>query len=301
MTTQEPTDGVLLAARGLAASYGPREVFREACLELRAGRLVALIGPNGSGKTTLLHALCGLLRPTAGQIELLGRPIAELSRREIARRVALVAQSSAVDVEITVEETVTLGRYPRVGPWAPLSADDRQTVETVLAAMDLLPLRGRPLQTLSGGERQRVLLARALAQETPVLLLDEPVTSLDLRYQQETYERLAALVGGAGGPGDPGGPGGAGVRGDPGGPGGPGSPGIRGATGRERRGVLVADHHLNLVAATCDAVLVLHEGRLRAAGPPREVITEETIRGVFGARMRVRHDEQGRPQCLWDF
>lgn len=253
----------LLAARDLSVGYGAREVFREVSLELRAGRLVALIGPNGCGKTTLLHALCGLLPPCAGRVELMGRPMAELSRRDIARRVALVAQSSTIDVEITVAETVTLGRYPHIGPWAPLSANDRRAVEDVLSALNLVALRDRPLQTLSGGERQRVLLARALAQETQVLLLDEPVASLDLRYQQETYERLAAL------------------------------------TADRRMAILVADHHLNLVAATCDEVLVLHDGGLRAAGSPREILTEEMIGTVFGARMRVQHDERGRPQCLW--
>jgi len=257
--------GVLLAARGLGAAYGSREVFRDVSLELHAGRLVALIGPNGCGKTTLLHALCGLLRPSAGRVELMGQPIGELSRRDVARRIALVAQFAAVEVEITVAETVTLGRYPHIGPWAPLSAADHGAVEQVLSAMNLLPLRDRPLQTLSGGERQRVLLARALAQETQVLLLDEPVASLDLRYQQETYERLAALA------------------------------------SERRMGILVADHHLNLVAATCDEVLVLHNGGLRASGPPGEILTQETIREVFGARMRVQHDERGRPQCLWAF
>lgn len=256
---------VLLAARGLTARYGTREVFSEVTLELPAGRLVGLIGPNGCGKTTLLHTLCGVLQPAAGRVELTGQPIATQSRREIARQIALVAQFSAVDVEITVEETVTLGRYPRLGPWAPLSAEDHRAVDDVLASMELLPLRHRPLQTLSGGERQRVLLARALAQETPVLLLDEPVASLDLRYQQETYRRLAALASDRG------------------------------------MGVLVADHHLNLVAAVCDDVLVLHAGRLGPAGPPRDIITEVLIHDVFGARMRVLQDEAGRPQCMWVF
>ncbi len=257
--------GVLLAAHGLGAAYGPREVFRGVSLELRAGRLAALIGPNGSGKTTLLHALCGLLRPCAGRVELMGRSIEDLSRREAARRIALVAQFSVIDVEITVEETVALGRYPHLGPWAPLAAGDRSAVESALTAMDLLPLRDRALQTLSGGERQRVLLARALAQETQVLLLDEPVASLDLRYQQETYVLLAALA------------------------------------SERHMGILVADHHLNLVAAACDEVLVLHAGALRAHGAPREILTDEMIREVFGARMRVQQDERGRPQCLWVF
>ncbi|MCK4306001.1 MAG: ABC transporter ATP-binding protein [Candidatus Eisenbacteria sp.] len=257
------TGEVLLSARGLSASYGQREVFRDVSLQLTRGMLTALIGPNGSGKTTLLHVLSGIHREATGEILLQGRPLQERSRREIARDISLVPQFAEVTFEVTVEETVALGRYPWLGPLAPPSPEDREAIERALAAMDLGLLRGRSLQTLSGGEKQRVYLARALAQTTPILLLDEPVASLDLRYQQETYERLQALA------------------------------------KQQDMAILVADHHLNLVAATCDQVVVLHGGAVWALGSPTDIVTEKMIRDVFGARMQVQKGEGGRPQCLW--
>lgn len=254
-----------LVAVDLAAAYEGRRVFADVSFTLSRGTLTALVGPNGCGKTTLLHTLCGIHHEATGEVRLRGQALREMSRREIARRVGLVPQFSEIDFGVTVAEAVALGRYPWLGMLAPPAAEDRAAIEEALAALDLLALRRRALQTLSGGERQRVFLARALVQAAPVLLLDEPAASLDLRYQQETFERLRALA-------------------------------------RERgAAVLVADHHLNLVAATCDSVIVLNRGAVVAQGTPREIVTEAMIRTVFGARMRVTRDAQGRPQCLWEF
>jgi len=255
----------LLSARGLTVAYDAHIVFRDVSLELRPGTLSALIGPNGAGKSTLLHALCGILPLRSGEVLLAGQPLSAYARRQIAQRIALVPQMADVAAAVTVEETVALGRYPWMGPVSPPTRQDRAQIAEALEAMDLVPLRRRALETLSGGERQRVFLARALAQATPVLLLDEPAANLDLRYQQEIFERLRTLVS------------------------------ARGVA------ILVAEHQLNLVAAACDRILVLQGGALRAEGPPAEIVTDETIRNVFGARMRVTRDAQGRPQCLWDF
>jgi iron complex transport system ATP-binding protein len=263
--SRAPDAVACLEARGLAVEYDRRPVLRDVSLRLRPGELTALIGPNGAGKTTLLHALCGILSPSAGEVLLDGRPLRDHSRRAIARRVALVPQLTEAAAAVTVIETVTLGRYPWMGPLAAPTVEDREQIESALEAMDLGALRDRPLETLSGGERQRVFLARSLAQATPVLLLDEPAANLDLRYQQEIFERLRALAGG------------------------------------RRVAILAAEHQLNLVAAACDRVLLLHDGGLRAEGTPSEIVTDETLREVFGARMRVTRGAGGRPQCLWDF
>jgi len=253
-----------LATRDLSAAYDGAAVFCAIRFRLARGELAALVGPNGAGKTTLLHLLAGLQAPSSGDVILAGRTLAAYPRREVARRIAFVPQFSDVVPGVTVREAVGLGRYPWMGPLAPPSAADRRAVERALAEMDLAPLAERTLETLSGGERQRVLLARALAQETPVLLLDEPAANLDLRYQQETFARLRQLV------------------------------------GERQIAVLVAEHHLNLVAATCDRLLVLHAGRLWADGPPAEVVTDRLLSEVFGARMRISREASG-PQCLWEF
>lgn len=254
-----------LAAREISAGYGTISVFNNISLELYTGELVALLGPNGSGKTTLLHTLCGIHPDASGEVDLADRPLRALSRRAVAQRISLVPQFTEVGFEITVEEAVGLGRYPWLGPLAPLKDRDRELIQKAIDSLNLAPLLRRTLDTLSGGERQRVHLARALAQDTQVLLLDEPVASLDLKYQQETYKRLRELARGGG------------------------------------KAILVADHHLNLVAAVCDRVLVLCDGRIVAAGTPAEIITEEMIQTVFDARMTVRREKEGRPQCLWTF
>jgi iron complex transport system ATP-binding protein len=254
-----------LVAIDLSAAHDGQRVFAGVSFTLARGTLTALVGPNGCGKTTLLHTLCGIHTEATGEVRLLGQPLRGMNRREVARRIGLVPQFSQIDFGVTVEEAVELGRYPWLGMLAPPAPEDREAVEAALTALDLAALRRRPLQTLSGGERQRVFLARALVQAAPVLLLDEPAASLDLRYQQETFERLRALA-------------------------------------REQgAAVLVADHHLNLVAATSDRVIVLHHGSIVAQGAPGEIVTEAMIHTVFGARMRVTHDPQGRPQCLWEF
>ncbi len=257
--------GAGLTAEGLSANYGSRPVFEEISLRLRPGELTALMGPNGSGKTTLLHSLCGIHSECRGKVWLGEDQLSSLSRRKITRQVSLVPQFTDVGFEISVENAVSLGRYPWLGSLAPLGAEDHEIIESALISMNLQDLRNRSLCTLSGGERQRVHLARALAQTTPVLLLDEPVASLDLRYQQETYERLRTLA------------------------------------HEQDKAILVADHHLNLAGATSDRILILHQKRIWSDGTPREVITEEMINTVFEARMSVRQDEKGNPQCLWIF
>ena len=254
----------LLSVHALTAGHGSRAVFEELSFVLPPGSFTAVVGPNGSGKTTLLHTITGIHPATRGEVRIDGADLAGLSRREIARRVALVPQSVQIDFEVTVEDAIALGRYPWLGAIAPFGPRDEAAVEAAVRSMDLTALRGRGLQTLSGGERQRVFLARALAQETPLLLLDEPAAGLDLRYQQEIFTRLGELA------------------------------------AARRMAILVADHHLNLVSAMCDRLLVLHRGGLRADGPPEEIVTEEMLRTVFGARMRVRRENGGRPQCVWD-
>lgn len=252
-----------LTASGLCAGYEDRLVLREIECRLRTGELTAVIGANGSGKTTLLHALSGILPLRSGAVTLQGEPLLKLRRREIARRLALVPQFTDIGFEITVADAVALGRYPWVGPAQPLRTADRQAVDRAIGLLDLGVLRHRRLDTLSGGERQRVLLARSWAQDASVFLLDEPVASLDLRYQHETYAHLRRLAHGA------------------------------------NRAVLVADHHINLVAAFCDRVWLLREGRILAAGAPTDALTTQTVEEVFGLRMQQMWSHGGKPQFVW--
>jgi iron complex transport system ATP-binding protein len=251
----------LLVARELTFGYPGRDVLRDVSFGLASGELVALCGPNGAGKSTLLRLLIGLHAPAGGRVELGGAPLGALRRREIARRVVLLPQESPPELPLTVRETVALGRLPHLGRFEPERAGDQAAVASALAATDTATLAERPMTELSGGERHRVHLARALAQEAPVLLLDEPIAGLDLVHQLQALELLRATVGAG-------------------------------------RAAVVALHDLSLAARFCDRVLLLAEGRLVADAPPGDVLTEETLARVFGVRAQVRADEQGRPVVI---
>ena len=244
-------------ARGVTAGYGPRVVLHDVSLDVSAGEVVAVVGPNGSGKSTLLRVLAGLVRPSAGEVRVDGARIASLSRPEIARRVSVVPQAVETLFPFTARELVALGRTARLDALGRGSRDDAAAIERAIAALDLGDLADRRVDAMSGGERQRVVIAMALAQETPVLLLDEPTVHLDPAHQLATMELVLRLA-------------------------------------RDRGlAVLAVLHDLNL-AALADRVVVLVDGRVDAIGAPLRVIEPQTVRRVFGDRWRVSVQD-GRP------
>ena len=248
----------LVRGEGLTFGYENRVVFRNVTFELRPGELVALCGPNGAGKSTLLRVLVGMQRSHAGQVLLGGDPVGRLSRREIARRAALLPQDAPAELPLTVRESVALGRLPHLGRFETEGKADVAAVDRALEATDTAALANRPVTDLSGGERHRVHLARALAQEAPLVLLDEPTAGLDLAHQLQALDLLRATV-------------------------------------DQGRGALIAIHDLTLAARSCDRLLLLAEGELRADGPPEEVLTPETLARFFAVRATVERDERGRP------
>jgi iron complex transport system ATP-binding protein len=253
--------GVLCEASGVSFGYGARTIFEEVALAIRPGELVALCGPNGAGKSTLLRLLLGLHAPARGEVRLGGAPVAALSRREIARRAALLPQDAPEDLPLTVREAVALGRLPHLERFQPEGTADAAAVARALAATDTEALAERPVAELSGGERPRVHLARALAQEAPLLLLDEPTAGLDLAHQLEVLDLLRTTV-------------------DAG------------------RGALVALHDLSLAARRCDRMILLAGGRIQADDTPAAVLTPDTLARVFRVRAEVRLDADGRPVVL---
>ena len=252
----------LLRAVGVTFGYPGRDVLRDVNFELGPRELVALCGPNGAGKSTLLRVLLGLHPPDGGHVELAGAPAASLTRREIARRAALLPQESPVELPLTVREVVALGRLPHLGRFQAERPEDAEAVARALEATDTVALADRPLTELSGGERHRAHLARALAQGAAVLLLDEPIAGHDLAHQLQVLELLRATVDGADG---------------------------------TARGAIVALHDLSLAARFCDRILLLDQGTLCADAPPAQVLTPETLARVFGVRAEIRADAAGRP------
>jgi iron complex transport system ATP-binding protein len=240
-----------IAAEGLRAGYGTRDVLRGIDLALRPGLLVAIVGPNGAGKSTLLRCLAGLIRPAAGRVILDGRDLRELDRAAIARRVAVVPQSSETLFPFSVREIVALGRVARLGALALPRRDDVAAVDRALRDLDLVPLARRRVDMISGGERQRTVLAMALAQDAHVLLLDEPTVHLDPAHQRSALDLVRRLA-------------------------------------HERELVAVAVlHDLNLAAALCDRIVVLDDGRIVADGPPAGVIQASLVTSVFGPGLDV--------------
>jgi ABC-type cobalamin/Fe3+-siderophores transport system ATPase subunit len=211
-----------------------------------------IVGPNGAGKTTLLRLLTGLLRPRSGELAWRGRPYADLSRRELARRIAYVPQIRPARVPLTVEEVVLLGRYPHLSAlqWAP-RASDFAAVDEALSRVGAGDLRRRRVDELSGGERQTVFIAAALAQEAELLILDEPTIHLDARHQRDLAGLLLRLAGESG------------------------------------RTVVLATHDLNLAGLLGDRLVALAGGRILAAGSPAEILRPDLLESLFRARFEI--------------
>lgn len=246
-----------LIARGVAGGYGNESIVRDVDISVTAGECVALLGPNGAGKSTLVRLLAGVLPARAGTIELAGRPLTSWRRREIARLVGYVPQLVAFSFPLTVREIVEQGRAPHLGPWRPPSPADHAAVDAALEHVGMTSRVNEPIQHLSGGERQLVVLARALAGEPRILLLDEPATALDLRHQLDLLEILAALV-------------------------------------QHGVGVLLVAHDWNLALRIATRIVVLNRGSIAAAGKPGDIVCPELLRRVFGVEVDalVHHGTQ---------
>lgn len=239
-----------LEARGLSYEYsGVVRAVDGVDLSVEAGELLALIGPNGSGKSTLLKLCAGLLVPLTGSVALQGKPLDSIDLQSRARQIAVVPQSLRALPDVSVEEFVLGGRYGHLGFWKQESAHDLQMTRLALEAADVADLSQRLLTQLSGGQRQRVLIARALAQEAQLLLVDEPTNSLDPEHQVQVFEMLAGLA-------------------------------------RHGRGVLVITHDLNLASQFATRLAVMKGGKLIASGQAAEVLRPEVLDPVYGKKLR---------------
>ena len=245
-----------ISLRSVSVTLGGKRVVDQIDAEIQTGEWVTLIGPNGAGKSTLLRAIAGLV-DFDGWVELDGALLSTLGRRDVARLLAFVPQSPLLPPEMPVREYVLLGRTPHIGPFGYESRHDIEAANRALERLELMPFAARPLRTLSGGEQQRAVLARALAQEAPLLLLDEPTTALDIGRQQQALELVAEL--------------------------------------REQGPltVLSAMHELTLAMQYADRLILLSEGQLIAAGLSEEIATESLISTHYRAQVRVVEGDDG--------
>lgn len=237
---------LMLEVRDITISYGERDILRDVSLTLDDGKIIALLGANGAGKTSLIRALNGSLMVSNGDILIDGKPLENFSRREIARKIAVVAQENETKFPVTVLEFVLAGRFASGGAFGWESEKDFEIAEEALQSCDLASFSNRFMNQLSGGERQRVVLARALATEAKILLLDEPTANLDMAHQGSMF-RL-----------------------------------IRERCMSGNYSAMVITHDLNLAAEFADEIVLLKDGRIYAKGAPSEVLTAENLADVFG-------------------
>ena len=244
----------LLNADHVTLPLGSRDLLRDVSITLKPGETVGLIGPNGAGKSTALRVLSGLWQPTGGHVTLQGKPLTTYRPRQIARLIGQVHQTSAFDVPFSVQDVVAMGRNPHLGRFEIEQPHDRQIVRDAMRETHILALAERPINALSSGERQRVYLARALAQEPSILLLDEPTSNLDIRHQIEILALVQRL------------------------------------SHQRDLAVLIAIHDLTLAARFCDRLILMNAGQIIAEGVPDVVLSSENLASAFAVQARPYRD-----------
>ena len=245
-------------------SHGAKRAVEDLTLTFASSHFYGIIGPNGCGKTTLLDLICRHIKPHQGNIQYAGRPLDEYGKRALARQIALVPQDYGINFPFTVEEVVFMGRYPHTPRFGAPSPEDVDRVAQTMADCDVLAFKDRPITSLSGGERQRVIFARALAQDTPVLILDEATANLDVCHTLTLLDRVAGLV------------------------------------QTERRTVVAVFQDLNLASAYSQDIVMVKAGRVVAAGPTADVFTPQNLKQVFDVQARVAIDDfTGRLQVRY--
>lgn len=252
-----------LEAVGLDLSYEDRQVVHDLSLKIARGRITTIVGPNGCGKSTLLRGIARILRPSGGQVLLDGTAIHDLPTKLVAQRIGLLPQAPTAPDGLTIEDLVGRGRYPHQSFLQRWSAADERAVAGALEATNLSDLRERPVDELSGGQRQRAWIAMALAQETPIVLLDEPTTYLDIAHQVDVLDLLAEL------------------------------------NEHEGRTIVMVLHDINQAARYSHEIVAMKEGRIIAMGRPSEIVSVAFLRDVFGLEAQVISDPaDGTPVCL---
>jgi len=252
-----------IEARDVGFSYGAAPVLNDVSFTVETGEIVGIIGPNGSGKTTLLKILSRTLQPQSGSVHILGEDLREIHPCAMARQVAVVPQSSSIAFPFRVSEIVLMGRNPYQGRLPFETRSDRRITADAMRATDTIDLADRRITELSGGEMQRVIIARALAQQPRILLLDEPTAHLDLHHQIAVYEILSQL------------------------------------NAEQNMTIVAVSHDLNLAAIHCRRLVLLSNGQIVAGGTPGEVVTEKNLDRVYGVDVPVtRSDITGSPMVL---
>lgn len=246
--------------KNVSAGYGKKQILHNVSVSFSSGKLTGIIGPNGSGKSTLLKCIYRILKPSSGKIQVGNNLLEQLSYKESASRIAVLAQHHAAGFDFTVEEVVLLGRTPYKGIMEGNNREDKVIAKRAMKETGVDALTNRSYSILSGGEQQRVMLARALTQETPCLILDEPTNHLDITYQLQIMDLVSS----------------------------------------RHLTVIAAIHDLNIAAMYCDQIIAMEKGRVLAVGTPLEILTEKRIQELYHVKSQVISRADGRPAIIFE-
>ena len=254
----------MIELKNVTCGYGDFPVLKDISLQIAEGDFCALLGPNGAGKSTLLYTIMGYLKPSEGYITIFEKDIAKIKHSWLAKQIAFVPQETRSEFDHTVQETVLMGRYPYLGFLQSYSSEDYEAVDAVLENLKLTEFKHRWLSEISGGEKQRVLIARALVQQTPFILLDESLSQLDINYQIEIMKLLRTIH------------------------------------SKENKTVLIVSHNINLAANYAERLIFLKEGKLLAAGKPEDLMQKETLKDLFAVELDIMiNPHTGHPNIIY--
>ncbi|MDO9578394.1 MAG: ABC transporter ATP-binding protein [Candidatus Cloacimonadales bacterium] len=254
----------IVELENISLGYREKRVIEDLSLSFESGEFCALLGPNGAGKSTLLKSLIGFLKPSEGTIKIAGKSLKNWPQPELAKVVSLIPQDFQLQFDYSVEEIVQMGRFPYLGYWQKYSAEDRNIVAEILEQLDLTSMKDNLYSQLSGGERRRVSIARALAQQTEILLMDEAFANLDINHQLEIMQLLSRI------------------------------------NEEQRKLIILVSHNINLSSEYCRRIVMMKKGKVVADGKPAEIINQENLERVYNARLEIiKNPVSGKPNLIY--
>ena len=254
----------MIKISNLTVGYFRKEVIENLSVDFEQGEFIALLGPNGAGKSTLLKSIIGFLIPEKGEVLIKNKSVSNWNKKDLARNISFIPQDFKLQFDYLVEDLVLMGRFPYVGYWQSYSQKDQEITQNVLKQLDLFKLRKKQFSQLSGGERKRVTIARALAQETDILLMDEAFANLDINHQLEIMQLLSEI------------------------------------NLKQKKLIILVSHNINLASEYCQRILMMKEGKLIADGYPEEIITTENLKELYETNLKIIPNPlTGKPNLIY--
>ena len=254
----------MIKLKDICVSYQQKRVLNNLSIDFHTGEFCALLGPNGAGKSTLLRSIIDFQLEKTGEVYISGKEFNTWSRQELARQIAIIPQDFQLQFDYTIEDLVLMGRFPYLGRWQNYSKNDKKIVQHILAQLDLVPFKNKLYSQLSGGERRRVSIARALAQETQVLLMDEAFANLDINHQLEIMQLLSDI------------------------------------NMEHNKLIILVSHNINLASEYCERIIMLKEGVVIADGKPEKIVNSENLKELYNAELEIiKNPVSGKPNLIY--